>query len=102
MSWKIITNNHWRTFLSWSELTPKEQEDFDYIKDPENEDTNFMRYRGIVYDLGEIMKVPETKEGEQTGMLRGWHGYASDSFFSGIVIRVSDDGDQYQIGLYLA
>ena len=30
-----------------------------------------------------------------------WHAYLSDSFFSGILIRVSDDGEQYQIATFI-
>ena len=33
---------------------------------------------------------------------QNWHGYMSDSLFSGILIRYSDDMDQYQIATYIS
>jgi len=33
---------------------------------------------------------------------QSWHGHKGDSFFSGTLIRVSDDGEEYQIATYLS
>ena len=32
--------------------------------------------------------------------MKGWDGYISDSFFSGVLIKISDDNEEYQIGTY--
>jgi hypothetical protein len=38
-------------------------------------------------------KLPELKD---------WDGYQSDSYFSGVVIKISPDGEQYKIGTYFS
>lgn len=94
---KIVTNNRPRPVLYWHELTLKEQKEFDWIENPENM-VSFFRYRGQVYCLNEVMKV------EQSGELavRGWHGHIGESFFSSIVVRLSDDGETLVVGLALS
>lgn len=88
----VKTNKHWRNLLYGYELTPEERKDFDYI-DPEDFDSHaFFRYRGVVYDPGEFMCCPDD--------LGPWDGYASDTFFSGIVIRYSRDTERVQVGTY--
>ena len=89
----IRTNNAPRELLCWGDLTTKEQGEFDYINDPET--ATFFRYRGWPYDLGEIMSVDDMP-------FKGWHGYASDSYFSGIVIRLVDDGERIVCGTYFS
>ena len=92
----IKTNRHWHKCLYGYELTEKEAKEFDYIDEKDFPLHDFARYRGVVYDIQEIMSsagipVPEFKD---------WHGYASDSSFSGVLIKLSEDGEQYQIGTY--
>jgi len=48
----------------------------------------FFRYRGNVYDIGEFMRC-ESKDSP----LASWHGYSSDSMFSGVLIRLVDNGE---------
>lgn len=79
------------------ELTEDERKEFDYLNWPAIDDgldsASFFRYRGTVYDLGEFLvnSAPE-----------GWQAARADSYFSAIVIRVSDDGEEITAGLYLA
>ena len=100
---KIITNNHWHNFLYGYELTEKELQDFDYIDSDDISSHSFIRYRGYVIDpqdtymvISEAMKLHDEWQG-----LEKWHGYGSDSFFSGTLIRYSDDFEQYQIATYI-
>lgn len=83
---KITTNNQIRPILHWWELTEKEKKEFDYL-DTENERdfSSFFRYKGQVYDLGEFMRVGNIPE------FKGWDGYASDSFFSGVLVKYPVD-----------
>lgn len=37
----------------------------------------------------------------KTDKKSGWDGYHGDSYFSGIVIKLSPDGEQYQVGKYI-
>jgi len=89
---QIITNNQWRNFLYGYELSESEKANFDWVDDIDSAD--FIRYRGRLYQLGQFMRAPES--------LEGWHGYHGDSFFSGVLIRVSSDGEQYQIATYIS
>ena len=88
---KIKTNNQPRAILSWYALTPLEQKEFDYLEEGEG---SFFRYKGDVYDLGEFMRV------DHTAIFVDWHGYAPDSFFSGVLIRYTSDRDQVIVGSY--
>lgn len=97
MGLTIITNNHERQFKYRNEV-PDEvlSSDFDY----QDEDTfdGYFQYRGNWYHLDMFMRIDNHKD----AVFSSWHGYSSDSFFSGIVIRISDDVETYQIGLYLS
>jgi len=95
---KIITNNVPRNLIYGYELAEAEKADFDYIDDIDSHE--FFRYRGIVYDPGEFMvwNMPTTEELDH---YLDWNGYQSDSFFSGVVIRYTDDMEQVVCGTYL-
>ena len=90
---KIICNNKPRHVLTWYDLTDFEQSNFDYLdSDDAQANASFVRYRGWVYDLGEFMRTPDD--------LKPFDGYASDSFFSGVLCRFVDDGDSVIMGRY--
>ena len=95
----ITTNHQWRTFVPGYELTFAEREDFDYLDDIDAHD--FIRYRGSVIDPGEFMRIDQTMllHDSNAGMER-WQCYQSDSYFSGLLIRFSGDGEEYQIARY--
>ena len=94
---KIITNHVPRPIVYGWELTDKERAEFDYYDDEELDSNMFFRYKGHVYDLSDFERV--------TPMIRPfhpyWHGYMSDSFFSGILFRfVEDDDESCIVGWY--
>jgi hypothetical protein len=92
----IITDHKWKQFIYGYELTEKERKEFDWMDEEEIDTSNFFRYRKNVYSVNEFMRIPK-------GMFpKKWDGYLSDSFFSGILIRLSNDGEEYQAGLYLS
>ena len=91
---KITTNNVPRDLIQGYELSDKEKAEFDYIDKEEIDGHNFFRYKGLVYDLGEFMRV-----GHSFG-LQGWDGYHSDSAFSGILVKYVDHGDRIIVGWY--
>lgn len=94
---RIITDNKWRTFLYGHELTEKERKEFDYIPADEIDEHTFFRYLGWCYDLAEFVRVGNMPNDNP---LSKWHGCIADTFFSGVVIRVSANCDQYQVGRY--
>ena len=91
---KIITNNKPRHVLTWYDLTPREQSEFvGYLDDDDKQSSaDFVRYRGWVYDLGEFMRAPDD--------LKPFHGYTSDSAFSGVLCRFVGHGDSVIMGRY--
>ena len=90
---RIITNHQPRPLLTrWDVPEGVLASELDWI-DPE-EPGSFFCYRGRWYELSEFMVAP-------TG-LADWHGAAADSYFSGVVIRLSDDGEEVTVGTYLS
>jgi hypothetical protein len=100
---KVITNNQPRLVIDAYQLTEQERAEFDYIDWHKvatgQESADFFRYKGTVYDLAEFQTTNGMPE---FSPLRQWDGYMSDSFFSGIVVRYSADGDEVTVGRFLA
>ena len=98
---QIITNNQYRNLIYGYELTESEKSEFDYIFDIDSH--NFIRYKGEIYDVYEFMPTPHDEPARQElNELAMWDGYQSDSYFSGIVIKYSDDLEQVKIGTYIS
>lgn len=90
---EITTNNQPRPLLGWDDLTSKEQKEFDWIEDPIETGFDFFRYKGSTYSLQEFLVAPYPD-------FEGWDGYHSDSYFSGILIRIVEDGDAVVVATY--
>lgn len=100
MSLTIRTNNVSRPVLYWHDLTATERADFDYLDTPERQDeASFARYRGVVYDLGDFAA---TRGHGAPEYFAKWHGYVADSFYSGVVVRYTDDFEAVVLGTYFA
>lgn len=84
-----VTNNVPRFTIDAWELTAAERADFDYLNwsgiDDGTDSATFFRYRGQLYDLGEFMRTPSGSD------IANWHGYSNDTFFSGILVRYTED-----------
>lgn len=94
MSLEIITNHHWRPILYSHEIPEKVLEnEFDWMRDPDN--YSFFKYKDWYYCLEEIMVLDE-----RSPFGGRWHGYHSDTFFSGILVEISDDGEMVKVGRY--
>ena len=91
MTLSIQTNNQERPVIDWHDLTPKQQSEFNYAS---AEESQFVIYKNWVYDIAEFMAVREY------GELTPWHGYSSDSFFSGVLIQFISDCDTVIMGSY--
>ena len=79
---QIITNNIPRQLIFGYELTDKEKSNFDYLDDIDSH--NFIKYKGFIYDVSEFMSTYSMDS------LKDWDGYASDSYFSGVLIKFID------------
>lgn len=86
---KIVTNNQPRDILTWRQLTPKEQKEFDYFN-PSNIG-QFFRYKGGIYDIEQVMHIEGVGE---------WQGCYSETAYSGVLIRYTSDCDQVIVGQY--
>lgn len=91
---KIRTNNHFRPFRMREEVPAKVLKDqFDYLR--EDDGDKFLSYKGTWYHVSEFMRL-----GSKEGPLAEWDGSHADSAFSGVLIKVSDDGETYKVGRF--
>ena len=90
---QTITNRHWRNFSYRNEVPESVlTSEFDYLSEDEGFD-GFFQYRKNWYHLSSFVRSEAAS---------GWDGFAADSHFSGVAIKVSDNGEQYQVGLLLS
>ena len=88
---QVITNHHEREIVYYCELTDTERSEFDWNGADE---CHFVRYKGNVVCISEFMRT--------NGHFPGWDGYESDSFFSGLLVKYSDDTDFVVMGWYMS
>ena len=74
---------------------------FDYLKGDDLDCAEFFSYRGTWYCIDQFMRFGYPFGGGAVGALEGWQSYLSDSFYSGVVMRWSEDGEQFQVGTYI-
>lgn len=92
MEVKIRTNNKPRDILYWHEISQKARDWYSsLLSSPE--DSSFFVYKGETYLLCDFMRVTSPE-------LKGWDGYSSDSFFSGVLVRFVQDGERVVVGMY--
>ncbi|MBT8460250.1 MAG: hypothetical protein KJN60_11315 [Boseongicola sp.] len=97
---QIVTNSHWRPF-AYALDVPKDvlNDQFDWMRDEDGEhDTEsycdgFFRYRGHWYHISEFTARDDVP---------GFQAMACDTYFSGVAIAVSDDGEAYKVATVLA
>lgn len=74
-------NGHERDVIYWYDLTPAEQEEFDYLGEDEVDWSSFFRYRGEVYSMDSV----EVSYGMVTEL--GYHGVITEGAFSALLVR---------------
>lgn len=90
----IRTNHHWRPFASRSEVPADILESqFDY--QPEDISDTYFRYLNTWYHLDQFMRCADP-----ANPLQDWHGYCAEGFTDGVLVRISDDGESYQVARY--
>jgi hypothetical protein len=86
---EIKTNNHWRHFKYSYEVPESVFNDYDWLSEDESLD-GWIHYRNVWRHISDFT----------FGDYHGWHGAVADCAFWGVVIRTSEDGEQYQIGTW--
>ena len=89
----VVSNGHYREILGWHDLTLAEQSDNDWDTEQEG---SYFKYRGHMYSLDEFMRISEGSPFDRGA----WDGYSSDSYFSGVLIQMSNCGDGVKVGRY--
>lgn len=108
----IKTNHNWRQFVYIQDV-PRHilESQFDYMAKKVYVDDDsvaqlnfddapsdgFFCYHGHWYHTSNFMRL----ENNPPSAFAGYHGYSSDSFFSGVLIKLADDGERYQIATYI-
>lgn len=89
---KIKTNHHWRQFIYRYDV-PQEvlKNQFDYLD--EDESYKFFQYKKHWYHLSEFLGDTSIKP---------WHGVYNHSNSAGIIIKLSDNDEEYQIGTFIS
>lgn len=92
MTVKVTTNNVPRPIIDASQLSLSARAEFHYldweaIKEG-NDSAAFFRYKGQLYDLHEFQSLSSTTA---SAPFNAWHGYLSESYFSGLLVRYLDD-----------
>jgi hypothetical protein len=101
MTMAIKTNGHRIDMVCFSELPPAAAADFDYVEECDKYSPRFFRYRGCWYDSNEFMRVPKDSAApDGIGALAGFDGYQSDSYFSGIAIKYTDNFERVIAATY--
>jgi hypothetical protein len=90
---KIITDNKWKNFKYRNEVPKSVLSDEFHYQDDDVGD-GYIFYNHNWYHIDQFMRLSGTHP------FHGWEAYSGDSFFSGVVIKVSKDGEQYMIGRY--
>ena len=101
----ITTNNKMRPILYWHDLTAVEQNEFDWVTGDIQNSVRFVRYKGDVYPLEEFMPLRTKSTDLANGLdrepeLANWQCSRSDSYFSGLLIRYDEDGENVVVGRY--
>lgn len=100
---KITTNNVPRPILDGWDLSAEERKEFDYLDwhrvEEGSDSASFFRYRGQLYDLSDFTRVDKNSP-NLSAFWEKWDGYQSDSHFSGILVKYTDDSETVIVGTY--
>ena len=90
----ITWSNNWQEIKYSHEVPKKILAEYDWLKE-EDKSTGWVKYNKTWHHLSDFMRLDKNSPfGDE------WHGYHSDSYFSGILIKISDDGDGVILGSY--
>ena len=101
---KVITDRKWKNFKYFNELPVKRQRELLKEAPPENAPDNPPYDNYIIYRVKNHLEHYHLNDFQRidsfTTNFKDWDGVHPDSFFSGVLIKISEDGEQYKIGRY--
>ena len=88
---KITTDFKWKDFVYRHDVPHSELVgQFDYQTNDVID--GYFKYRGVWYHLDQfVVSMPQELKD------KGWSGFTADSYFSGVAIEVSANGEQYRV-----
>ena len=93
----IITNNQYRDLLTWFDLTEKKKAWFsDSMSIEDLECYSFFKYKGSIYLCNDFLPIADKSPLYNTG----FQGYSPDGYWSGTLMKYSDDCESVLIGRY--
>lgn len=93
---EIFTNNQPRDIIYGFQMPKGQRKNFDYLNNEDYMNNQFVQYRGYYYDMNEFMSVNNNSD------FKGWDGYSADTYFSGVLIKLCEDGDSVIMGRYFS
>jgi len=95
---KITTNNQYRELLYANEIPQVVLDnEFDY----QDEKTyGYFKYQSRYYHLDMFLATSDILGINSDSKFKDFHGVYSDSYFSGILIRLSDCGEKVKVASY--
>lgn len=93
----LKTDHKYRDLVSYFDLPDSVKPDFDYVDNDDYGSYRFFRYKRHWYDVNEFLNVSS-----HLNVFKGWHGYSTDSYFSGIVVKFDDDFERVKVGTYFS
>ena len=95
---KIFGNNHNVPIIYGYELSDKEKKEFDFLEGEELENSEFFRFKNWTYYLGDFMRLSNNSPFEECPIK--FDGHSSDTFFSGILVKYSEDVEFLKVYTY--
>ena len=91
---KVTTDRKWKPFQSRYEVPKRVLESqFDYLD--EDASDMYFKYGRTWYHTSQFERIPSSSDA-----LSGWDGLLAESWSSGVLIKLSPDAEQYQVGYF--
>ena len=88
---KVTSNYHWHDFISSYDVPDSE------LDDNIEAGSQWLKYRGIWYALTDFNRISFRSFFSEDSSLDYWDGHYTGSVWHCVSIRLSEDGERYQI-----
>ena len=96
---KIITDHKWHDFKDrWGVPEKVLKDQFSHLNEDDSPDL-FFKYKNWWYHASDFMRIEAVHRNTD---FKKWDGYTSDTFFSGVLIKLDEDCERYMVGMYYA